>query len=264
MSGTNEYIITAADIDPLRCKVIGSTVLIDSTALFSFGADMCQPNRARIYKIEYNQSCINKDGLIDDNNIRKLVMLSMWTLKMLFSEITRFELIGRAHIYCGEDVRFSLDCEYVLRYGKTWDEKLFGAVLNNTLYDEYNASLFVLDQLPDPYEYMLLRLPDISVEEAEYRAATSPRDFIGKLRAKYGVDYFYKVGLLLKRYFRMLHIWFYSEMWYIDVSSLIEIDGYVISESVVTDAAVNCIPKQYSLVIGCDEVSCVGYYGSFE
>jgi hypothetical protein len=275
MSLIREYTITATGIGPLSCKLIkyfyNSTysehaILINGPNQFTFQADIRRPNSARIYKIEYNHSCISTNGLIDEDTIRKLVMLSIWSLKSFFPEIAQIDL-GRVdlHIYCEDDVRFSLNSEYILKYGKTWAEKLFGAVLYKTLYDEYREALTILDQPNDPYEFVSTIIYEMSGEEAEYRAATSPRNFIDSLRAKYGPDYFYKVGLWLERYIRMLRIIFYSDMWYIDESSLVGIMLELstldcsISESVAANVAVDSEQKLFSLVSD-GNGSCVGYW----
>lgn len=275
MSSIQEYTITATGIGPLSCKLIKyvynamcaeHAIIINGPNQFTFQADIRKPNRARIYKIEYNHSCIDTNGLIDEDTIRKLVMLSIWSLKTFSPEIGQFD-IGSVdpHVYCGEDVRFSLNSEYILKYGKTWAEKLFGAVLYNKLYNEYREALTILDHPNDSYEFVSTIVYEISEEEAEYRAATSPRDFINSLRNKYGPDYFYKVGSWLERYIRMLHIIFYSDMWYIDESSLIgmitELSSYncSISESVTTNISVDSEQKQFSLVSS-GNGSCVGYW----
>lgn len=274
-----EYTITAAGIGPLRCKVIEyvsgttrieRTILISNPNQFCFEATIRTPNKARIFKIEYNHSCIDINGIIDEDIIRKLVMLSIWTLKIFFPEVSQIDLgTVDPHIYCGEDVRFSLNCEYILKYGKIWTEKLFGAVLHKKLYDEYRESLTILNQPLYPYEFIIAIVYEMSGEEAEYTAATSPRDFIDKLRAKYGPDYFYKVGPWIERYIRTLCIMFYSDIWYINANSLVGIMtelaacDCLISESVIATEPVDSEQKQFSLVTG-GNGSCIGYYGSFE
>lgn len=293
----NVYRIRVAGIPPLICKVtetiqyggkIDYTILIGGKKTFCFIASVNSktPTKAYIDRLEYNEACVEDGSLIEKGGTVKLILASLWTVVTLFPYITYFDLVDDAHIYCSKDsklIKLNLSYDYILKYGETWYEKLFSAVLpsdiiiedgkETTIYDKYAASLEILDEPLLSYDIMVLKLNSISFNELEYKSATSPRDFINKLRIKYGSDYCSKVGPWLSWYMKSLGIKLYNDLWKIYPKHLTKPDKYNIiridpssigGRRKKTNTNRTLKRKQFSLIKGGNSEPCVGYFNTFE
>jgi hypothetical protein len=297
-----KFRIKSDGIQPLLCSIstsqeYGATDLNyyisiggKSTYCFTAIIKAKAPTHVYIDRVEYNEACVENGTLQERGGTSKLVLLSLWTITQLFPEITQFDLIDDSNIYCKKDskrFKLSLAYDYILKYNQTWYEKSFGAVLptyeiiedgkKTSIYDKYKTLLDVLNEPLQPYEIVKPRVNAIESEEKEYREALSPRDFINRLRVKYGEIYCFKVGGWLNGYMKFLGIKLYNEEWRIYKRDIKEPTGFMIERIVEnhirggkrkylnkTTKKKSFKIKNFSLVKGGDIESCMGYASSFE
>jgi hypothetical protein len=297
-----KYRIKVDGLQPILCNITKTKVYngtaFDYSIMIGGKSTYCfmgiikahSPTHVYIDRIEYNEACVEDGTLQERGGTAQLVIASLWTIVILFPNITQFDLIDDSNIYCKKDskrFKLSLAYDYILKYNKTWYEKLFGAILPSyeitengrsmTKYDIYKSQLAILDEPLQPYEIVQPRVNAIQNDKEEYSTAISPRDFINRLRHKYGDVYCFKVGGWLNGYMKFLGIKLYNEEWRIYTKDIKEPSGYMIEK-----IAINNIRggrrkhfnktikkriyklKNFSLIKGGDSDSSMGYMSSFE
>jgi hypothetical protein len=185
---------------------------------------------AFVNRVEFDEFC-NKVGKMEENKgMEVLLKGALWFTLQLYPTIKIFNLEDDSHIYCikkSKTHKLSLAYDYILKYGQTWYEKKFHAVLSEHMTHDYKKSQAVLDMPLIPYEEFVKVYPTIKSYESTYRAAKSPRDFIGSLRTELGLDtYCMEVGKWLTNYVELLGVQMFKEKWFILRSSVKEPDGF--------------------------------------
>lgn len=173
-----------------------------------------------------------------DEGTANYVRICLYTLSILYPHVQRYTFQDSSQLYCnGEDstVTMSMSYDYILKYNKTWYEKKFGAVLPgynenkcdpDSLMDQYMKSLTVLDEKRDEYSFISERFPIIEQYKIDYELATTPRDFMMKLRTKLGKEYCSTVGKWLNGYMLLLRIKAFFESWYIKKEQITMPSGF--------------------------------------
>lgn len=212
------------------------------------------PDHIYIDRIEAHDTCFIDKKPIEESTA-KLVRLALYVMRSIVPSIDRFTLKDDSYIYCnGKDYgpKISLAYEYILKYNQTWYQHKFGAVLDGflsqttdiasvqsednvehiivpimsvdtlfrvvtrSLMSYYLKSLAILDMQCDQYDDIITDCPYIKKYEAEYRAASSPRDFMHKVRGQFTKEeYCMNVKNWLHSYMEFLGIMVYYDAWYI-------------------------------------------------
>jgi hypothetical protein len=255
------YLITGYDIK-LYCKMsefnIGQP---NYTCTLSFGGGMkkfClvatfnnkKPNQIYIDRVDNNDLCTidNKLKTYEKGTV-KLVRIALRTIKQLFPHINKLTLFDDSQILCDESnnlFKLSLSYDYILKYNESWYQKQFSAELPGfiskeyvkngkfpivkaepgTIMDNFMTSLLVLDEPIMDYSQIINSYPQFSEFETEYKAAKTPREFIGILRKKLGEDFCFKVGKWLNQYMVSLRIKLSPEYWYIPAEKILDVPKF--------------------------------------
>lgn len=201
-----------------------------------------KPNICYIVNIERNSACVINGTLEEKGGTEVFIKLALWTIHTLFPDVTTFTLTDDSHIYCQQGskaYKLSLSYDYILKYNQTWYENKFGAKLPHVILckgekpidESFNESLKVLDYPLQPFSDLRLTYKSFIENEDIYNTSSTPRDFINKLRIKYGNDYCFKVGEWLTQYMIRLDIKLYPDNWYINIESVIEPPKFNIQET---------------------------------
>jgi len=206
------------------------------------------PHEIYIDRIEKKDICtIDKKLSLYNEGTAAYVRICLHTLSLLYPHVERYTLQDSSQLYCnGEDSKetMPMSYDYIIKYNKTWYEKKFGAILPgyrekqingittmdhvpSSLMDQYTQSCTILDEPCEPYELLKDRFPIIEQFAVEYNQATSPRDFISRLRTTLGMDrYCTIVGKWLHGYMMLLRIKPFFESWYIEKKQIPIPDGF--------------------------------------
>jgi len=187
---------------------------------------------AYIDRVEYNELCV-KDGVLPDGGTSTIVSVALWTIKQLFPRIETFTLTDDSYLYCikkSKEYKLSLAYDYIVKYGETWYEKKFKAILPDKFYSDYKDSQKVLDLPLDPFEYQSSRAPFLIKYKDVYSSTKTPRDFITSLRETYGREYCKEVGPWLNRYMECLKVVMFKDSWLIQMPSVLQPEGYELTK----------------------------------
>jgi len=258
---TKKYLVTAYRKN-FYCKVLLYTA---GAVTFLFGGKTayCMSvsvkndtvTDAYIDRIEYNIACV-KDGTLEHKRgTSDMINAGLLTFHMLFPSIKRLIFTDDSHIHCEEGSKvhkISIAHDSILKYGKTWYEDKFKATLPSPLFEQYKESMKVLDEPVDSFEFQVERVPFLRPYEKTYEESSSPRDFIRRLRVKYGDRYCFEVGKWLTKYMESLRMNIFKDSWYISVEKIKDTETFRISE---TDDEMRGggSPKNFSVVAGGDE-----------
>lgn len=188
---------------------------------------------AYIDRVEYSDFCVKDGVLAIEGGMVIILSVSLWVVKQLFPTIKIFTLTDDSHILCirkQKQYKLSLANDYIIKYGKTWYENKFNAILPDEITPLYKKSQEVLDLPIDPFEYQRDRAVFLTKYENTYRTAGTPREFITMLRSEYGDRYCIEVGLWLTRYMELLNVKIFKDSWMIPASSLSEPEGYELTK----------------------------------
>lgn len=235
------------------------------TAAFS----MRKPNEIYIDRVQQNQLCIENVPLSNHlEGTSKLVRIGLYAMKRMLPHVKFFTLQDDSHLFCnGGESGYSILMAYetILKYNQTWYQQKFGAILpgfirihdalstqstntsaelipitlNNkpvifevvpqSIMSRYLHSLSILDQPCEPFEKYVSLFPAIDVFRSEYEDSASPRDFIARIRSKFGKnkrEYCLAVQSWFNKYIDLLGINIYSKDWYIPMEHVLEPTGY--------------------------------------
>jgi hypothetical protein len=217
---------------------------------FCLVASYSSKNPYEIYidRIERKDNCIINDSLSDfEEGTVKLVKIALWTMTKFYPHVAKYTLIDSSQIHCGDNSNdtIHLGFDYILKYNQTWYQKKFNAELpgfidkfvdgltiiksekNSIMYKVYN-SYKVLDEEIVPIQLVSDSIPFILDYKEEYSTSKTPREFIQKLRNKFGKKYCNIVGKWLNNYMFYLNISIEMDKWYIPKRNIIEPQGYSI------------------------------------
>ena len=223
------YLITAWD-KKFHCKFtsfvsqtgISYTIAVGGKAKYVIFAIKENASQAYIDRIEYDQACVMNGKLEHQPGTQQLVSASLWAVPTLLTQIREFTLTDDSHVFCKEGsklYKLSIAYDYIIKYGKTWYEDKFSAILPEPLFTQYKESLRILDEPLELFEFQAERLHFLKKHEDTYRSSKSPRDFIQNLRNKYGEQYCYEVGPWLSKYMEHLQVKIYKDQWKIPVGA---------------------------------------------
>ena len=220
-----------------------------------------------IDRVENHQDCLlDQKKLVDvEEGTAKLVRIGLYTMHILNPAIEKFTLTDDSHLYCNGGTsgpKMSLAYESILKYNQTWYQQKYGAVLpgflsrsvspmneekNNyesipifineidiifyvikdSVMSVYLKSLAILDLSCEPFDSIITSFSAIKSYRAEYNAASSPRDFMKRLREKYSKAQYCLEGFRWYRaYMEYMGIKLYDDAWYIPVNALQKQDDY--------------------------------------
>ena len=155
----------------------------------------------------------------ENKSMEVLLKAALWFTLQLYPSIKIFELEDDSNIYCikkSKSYKLSLAYDYILKYGQTWYEKKFHAVLPDIMMRDYKKSQDILSAPLVPFEEIVKSITVLKPYESTYRAAKTPRDFIQTLRVEMGLDkYCMEVGKWLTKYIEHLGVQMFKEKWYI-------------------------------------------------
>ena len=218
-----------------------------------------QPDHIYIDRVEAHNTCFIDDKPLEESTV-KLVRLALYVMYIMTPTIDRFTLKDDSHIYCnGKDYgpKISLAYETIFKYNQTWYQQKFGAILDgfisqtpninsvqpedniehviisisgiNNLFrvrprsmmSSYLKSLSILDSRCDVYDDIITSCPFIKDYETEYKIATSPRDFMKRIRNKFTKEqYCLNVINWLESYMNFLQIVIYYDSWHIPINNI--------------------------------------------
>lgn len=138
--------------------------------------------------------------------------------------------LAQSGIKKSKEYKLSLAYDYIVKYGETWYEKKFKAVLPDKFYSDYKDSHKVLDLPLDPFEYQSSRAPFLIKYKDIYSSMKTPREFITSLREIYGKDYCKEVGPWLNRYMECLKIVMFKDSWLIHIPTVLQPEGYELTK----------------------------------
>jgi hypothetical protein len=221
-----------------------------------------------IDRIEYNEACVYNGQLEEKGGMESLVVSALWTCKQLFPSLTHLTLQDDSHIYCKKGsklYKLNLAFDYILKYGETWYEKKFGAILPEYYRIPYKESLKVLDDPLAAYEYIVLREPRLAEYKDIYMSSSSPRNFLQALRYSLGSTYCFKVGTWLSSYMTMIGVRVMNEFWTLPLTDRKEPLGYRMEETAAVQygGSRKSSTRKHSnfrMVSGERSHSIVGYY----
>jgi hypothetical protein len=81
--------------------------------------------------VQHHEKCSFFETLKDGNETVDLVKNSLFFAANLYPDVSKFELIDNSFITCKNGKRISLADLHFVKYGKTWYENKFGAILTN-------------------------------------------------------------------------------------------------------------------------------------
>lgn len=194
------------------------------------------PDEIYIDRVDNSLDCIHGGQLANlDRGAVRFTKLALYAIHILLPSVTEIRFQDDSKIKCGNpSFSLSLPFDYITKYNNTWYEYHFDAKPDSKHYsqhaiDNYHASLSVLDEALLPFEEIIMRVPGIRPYEEIYRASSSPRDFIGKLRSHLGKTYCEKAAILLSVYMQALGV-FHLPFWQIDVADISPIEDVSITE----------------------------------
>ena len=255
MSNTFGYKIFGYDLS-LYCKITEYGINMDKyMCSMSFGRGMNMFCLTAIYKaekpyeiyidsVEKNDLCVI-DGTLSEfeDGLVKLVRIALSFMKKVYPHVLKFTLQDDSQIYCtkgSKKDKLSLAYDYILKYNETWYENKFNAELPgyigtesnikiakpNTYMDDYLKSLKELDKSLIPFDMLAQKISAITKYNDEYSAASTPREFIKNIRAKYKDKYCYEVGKWLNIYMLYLQIKLSPEHWLILTTNVPEVPNF--------------------------------------
>ena len=238
-----KYLLLTTNTDTYYCKLTGSGNPGDLWYTFQFGGRKTYcvtlslkgntPSEAYLDRVEYDIRCNRDSSLEKRGGTSKLVFIALWVVVTFFPSIQNINLIDDSHIECiqGNKLKkMSLACDSILKYGMTWYERTFHAVLPNDLMNIYKQSLVVLDNPLDDFEYQSNRLPFLEKYKDIYKLSTTPKHFFEQLRKTYGDGYCEEVCDWIHKYIRILGIQWYNSNWFIPAESITKPLGFSMKE----------------------------------
>ena len=81
--------------------------------------------------VQHHEKCSFFETLKDGNETVNLVKNSLFFVANLYPDVSKYELIDNSFITCKNGKRISLADLHFVKYGKTWYENKFGAILTN-------------------------------------------------------------------------------------------------------------------------------------
>lgn len=228
---------------------------------FCFVASYSCKNPYDIYidHVERKDNCIINNSLSKfEEGTVKLVKLALWTITKLYPHVKKYTLKDDSQIPCdGENSKDTmyLGFDYILKYNETWYQNKFNAELdgfiskhrNNksqltnitsqkgSLMESVYNSFKVLDEKIVPIELVSDLISNILEHREEYSTSRTPREFINKLRIKYGKQYCNIVGKWLNKYMLYLNISVKMDDWFILKKNIIEPSNFSIKRLSYTD-----------------------------
>ena len=188
---------------------------------------------AYIDRVEYSDFCV-KDGILaTEGGMLAILSVSLWLVKELFPTIKKFTLTDDSHVLCirkQKDYKLSLANDYIIKYGETWYEKKFKAILPDEIMPLYKKSHEVLDMPIEPFEYQKDRASFLTKYENIYKSSGTPREFIRLLRSEYRDRYCIEVGPWLTRYMELLTVKVFKDLWMIPIEYLIKPEEFELTK----------------------------------
>jgi hypothetical protein len=187
------------------------------------------PTEAYMSRVEYDAKCIKDAPLEKNGGTAKLLSISLWVIKTFFPSIEKITFMDDSHIECIQGSKLkkmSLACDYMLKYGMTWYEKLFHATLPDDLNPRYKSSLPVLEQPLEDFEYQVGQLPSLEKYKDKYLVSTSPKHFFEQLRKQYGSNYCEEVCNWIHMYIRLLNVDWSNSNWFIPAETIVKPPGF--------------------------------------
>lgn len=253
------------------CKVVETIIHETASYSFMFGgkksycfiAAMDSDNNYQPYidRVEYEDNCMMQ-GDIKGNTV-SLVKAALWTMKRLFSDITKFTLIDDSYIYCHKGSKLhklSLAYDYILKKNKTWYEYHFNAKLPAPIYPFYTKSLSGLDARLKAFHIVSERIGNIHKYKDLYNDSKTPREFINNLRHVYKERYCFEVGSWLSQYMEYIGVNYYTRDWYIDINDVHKPNSYELYTS-TQQMKGGKIKRCTKTRRAHRKSTCVGYYG---
>lgn len=242
------YTIRGFEVKGLGLHTYCKIVEYGSSLTISFGTRMKQycllaayktarPDEIYIDSVDNSLDCVHGGQLATlDRGTVRFTKLALYAIHMLLPSVSVIRFQDDSKIKCSNSssLSLSLPFDYITKYTNTWYEHHFDAKPDSKHYsqqaiDNYHESLSILDDSLIPFDEIIMRVPGINPYEEIYRASSSPRDFIGKLRLHLGKTYCEKAAILLSVYMRALGV-FHLPFWQIDVADINTIDDISIKE----------------------------------
>lgn len=236
---TEVYLVISGYNREYYCKLIGSGKKDKIWYTFLFGgiSTFCitistkgnAPTEASLDRVDYDARCGKDSPLEKGGGMAKLISTALWLVKFFFPTIKTITLTDDSHIECiqgNKMKKMSLSCDYILKYNMTWYEKIFHAILPDSLYNDYKKSLEILSTELDNYEYQVSRLPCLQKYKDIYLKSNTPKDFFENLRKHYGTEYCSEVCDWIHKYITILGINLYNQSWYIPSTAIAKPPGY--------------------------------------
>ena len=180
-----------------------------------------KPDEIYIAQIDSDIDCTDGGRPIDlEKGAIRFIKLALYAMKRWFPRVTIIRFEDDSKIKCPRsNLSMRLPLDYIAKYGKTWYEVQFHAQIDGEemqyIHPEsqitaYYQSLEIMD-VPHAksYDDIIISVPGIVPYEAIYRASSTPRDFLNRLRKHLGDKYCEVAAKMLTVYMsqlRILHI----------------------------------------------------------
>lgn len=278
-------IYTKIDIDNITFSrfIFGKT----DVCYLSITINNVEETTGKINTIDYYKQCATNGSLDYTPEMYQYIQTALYTFHTQFPNIEKLTLVDDYHIHfeinaknkqyieaidplfkntdyiC--EIKLSDDC--IFRHIQTYYEKYFGAQLPDEEYKKYRKSINDID-LPHCFPFMCMNDLIYGFEKYKeiYESSSTPREFIKKLREKYGEKYCFEVGPWIHKYIRMLNLYIPTYDWYIEPKNINCPENYNIYSTDKTEIEYDIMKERendFYVISSMGNGSCLGFYKDF-